>query len=135
MSGCIDPTGDQLKAFMASDLAEPVIMLNLLAFAATATYDPALGEPARSGAEAYGVYSETAQRTIEAVGGRILTVASGHKALIGPPDEWDAVVLVFYPSRQAFLDMIARPDYQAAVHHRTAGLSNTRLIPLPAPAA
>jgi hypothetical protein len=55
----------------------------------------------------------------------------GHVAVsvIAPEgEEWDDAVLVEYPSRKAFLDMLALPDYQAAVFHRTAALDDSRLI-------
>ena len=40
------------------------------------------------------------------------------------------VLLVTYPTAQAFLDMIQSPDYQAIVYHRSAALSDSRLIPM-----
>lgn len=40
---------------------------------------------------------------------------------------WDRVALVYYPSRAAFLDMMADPDYQAGLPYRAAGLKRTVL--------
>ena len=37
-------------------------------------------------------------------------------------------MLVQYPSRQAFITMVTRPDYLAASVHRTASLADSRLI-------
>jgi uncharacterized protein (DUF1330 family) len=34
-------------------------------------------------------------------------------------EEWNEAVLVEYPSRKAFLDMIGDPEYRAATVHRT----------------
>ena len=34
----------------------------------------------------------------------------------------------YYPSRAAFLEMLADPEYRAAHVHREAGLANTHLI-------
>ncbi len=56
-------------------------------------------------------------------GGQQEMVAIGGKA-----DEWDEVVCVRYPSRAAFLEMIDRPDYRAALYHRDAGLERTALL-------
>ena len=40
---------------------------------------------------------------------------------------WDRLILVFYPSRAAFLDMMKDPEYRAGLPHRTAGLKRTVL--------
>ena len=52
-------------------------------------------------------------------------------ALLGE-DSWDLVVLVEYPTRQAFLDMIGSPDYQAIAHLRTEALTKGELHPMDA---
>ncbi len=38
--------------------------------------------------------------------------------------------IVRYPSKAAFLEMVMNPDYQAITHHRTAALSDSRLVPM-----
>lgn len=63
------------------------------------------------------------------VGGQVLWMGKARTTFIGPTDEaWDEVVLAWYPSRSAFLRMVRSPAYQAIVHHRTAGLGDSRLI-------
>ena len=70
-----------------------------------------------------------ALRTVSEAGGRVVWAGEVAGTVIAPDGEgWDDAVLVEYPSRKAFLDMIARPDYQAAVPHRTAALEDSRLI-------
>ena len=50
-------------------------------------------------------------------------------SLIAPEEEeWDDVVLVEYPSRDAFVKMVESAEYQAVSPHRTAGLLDSRLI-------
>jgi uncharacterized protein (DUF1330 family) len=44
------------------------------------------------------------------------------------PNDWDDVVCVRYPSREAFLEMTQDPDYLAAHYHREAGLERTVLL-------
>ena len=39
----------------------------------------------------------------------------------GDADDWDAVILVEYPSRQAFLEMTSSPKYEDVSKDRTAG--------------
>lgn len=45
-------------------------------------------------------------------------------------DSWDLVVLVEYPSRQAFLDMIGSAEYQAIGHLRAEALARGELHPM-----
>ncbi len=44
-----------------------------------------------------------------------------------PGQEWDAVVLVRYPSREAFSRMVADPQYHAISHLRTEALTEAVL--------
>jgi uncharacterized protein (DUF1330 family) len=44
--------------------------------------------------------------------------------------DWDAVLLVRYPSRQAFSAMVNDPEYQQITHLRTEALSEAVLQPL-----
>ena len=56
-------------------------------------------------------------------------MANARVALIAPEQEhWDEVLLVRYPSPEAFLAMLADPEYRAATIHRTAALADSRLI-------
>ena len=58
-------------------------------------------------------------------------VISGASAgsLIAPPDEsWDQIVLVRYPSIDAFMAMIESTEYKGVVRHRTAALKDSRLV-------
>jgi len=49
--------------------------------------------------------------------------------LIAPEaEEWDDALLVEYPSRAAFLEMVSQPEYLAAAPHRSAALEDSRLI-------
>lgn len=49
--------------------------------------------------------------------------------VIGPQDErWDLAFVAYYPSAQAFIDMLRNPDYQRATRHRTAAVADSRLI-------
>jgi uncharacterized protein (DUF1330 family) len=69
---------------------------------------------------AYKRYSELAMPLIKARGGTVLWAGNGEAAAFGDPraDCWDYVVLVRYPSRAAFLDMVRSPEYAAANVHR-----------------
>ena len=59
---------------------------------------------------------------LESAGATVLYVGECSTALVATDEHWDAVLVVRYPSRAAFLAMVADPDYQAITHLRTAGL-------------
>jgi uncharacterized protein (DUF1330 family) len=130
----IDPTPAQLEDFVAraTTVTGPIRMVNLLRFHDVADYGdaPDPGETGPStGAEAYGRYGEVAMREVAAVGGHQFEAAMSHMTVIGPEDEtWDLVAIIEYPSAAAFLEMIAKESYRTCVHHRTAGLADTRII-------
>ena len=48
--------------------------------------------------------------------------------LIGPENEvWDEILIMQYPTRSAFEQMLDDPEYQAIVFHRTAAVQDSRL--------
>jgi uncharacterized protein (DUF1330 family) len=125
----IDPTPAQLEAFSNADRDAPICMLNLLKFRDKAVYDDGRDAGGISGMEAYNLYGAVAARKIGEVGGKILWGAPIDMTVIGDArDDWDMTVVVYYPSRQAFLTMVEQPDYQAASVHRHAGLARTAII-------
>lgn len=95
----------------------PVVMLNLLAFKPD------------GGRERYEEYGSAVAPLLEKVGGRIVYVGVPATALMGE-GSWDLVALVEYPTRQAFLDMVASPEYQAIGHLRTEALVKGELHPM-----
>ena len=126
----IEPTLEQLQR-LRDDVAEPgpVVMINLLRYRERAAYPAGVHAAPCSGREAYQRYAAVAINTIAAVGGRILWMGAVKLALIAPQgEEWDDAILVQYPSRQAFVEMVGRPDYQAVAVHRSAALADSRLL-------
>ncbi|MFI8482168.1 DUF1330 domain-containing protein [Pseudomonas sp. NPDC078700] len=126
----LNPSHEQLADFvqrMPDDT--PILMLNLLRFNAQAKYPEGSSQTPCTGQQAYGTYSKTALQKVQGVGGSVELLANAHVALIAPDDEhWDQVLLVRYPSKQAFLSMISDPEYRAVTQHRTAALADSRLI-------
>jgi uncharacterized protein (DUF1330 family) len=122
MSG-IRPNKAQFLALANAPDTGPVVMLNLLQFKAAADAGGA------SGASEYGKYSDVVVTMVEKQGGKVLWMGKADQVLIGDEtDEWDAVALVQYPSRKAFIDMVTTPDYEKAHEHRESGLERTVLI-------
>ncbi|MCE7080404.1 DUF1330 domain-containing protein [Streptomyces sp. ST2-7A] len=103
-------------------------MLNLLRFA-------------EGGRESYRRYSRAVAETfLPRHGGEVLYAGEGAAALVAEEgQEWDAVLLVRYPSREAFLGMVADPEYREVAEWRTVALTEAVLQPTrpwgrPAPA-
>lgn len=129
----INPTKEQFEAFRAHPRDGVIHMINLLKFRDRAAYAAEIdGDPNCSGAEAYQRYGRVAVKSVAAVGGRIVWSGSPELLFIGESggedDDWDEVLIVEYPDRDAFLRMMAMPEYQAGLPHRDAGLERTRLI-------
>lgn len=131
----IDPTPEAITKVLADAEANdgPIRMINLLKFKDVADYgdqpDPAGDAGPSTGAEAYGRYGAVALPLVATVGGSQFYSAAAHQTVIGPADEeWDMVAIIEYPNRAAFLEMVSKPEYQASVFHRTAGLADTRII-------
>jgi len=127
----IVPSTEQLKALVEKGPKGPLVMVNLLKFRARAAYgeDRAEARQALTGRDAYLRYGAVAQKCVAEAGGGI--VWGGNQALVAigdADDHWDQVICVRYPSVQAFLQMVQRPDYQAASYHRDAALERTALL-------
>jgi uncharacterized protein (DUF1330 family) len=119
----IRPNVDQFKELASSPKEGTVVMLNLLKFKSQAT------DGGGSGASAYRRYGDEAVRMIEEQGGRLLWAGKADQVLIGDPaEDWDQVLLVEYPSRKAFVEMVSKPAYNEAHKHRESGLERTIVI-------
>jgi uncharacterized protein (DUF1330 family) len=122
----VDPTGQDLKHFLADDPGGPVVMLNLLRFK-------------EGGRASYEEYARRIQPFLEKLSAEILFVGDLSTVLVAPDSHrWDTMLLVRYPSRQAFSSMVADPNYQEITGLRTESLEEAVLqatIPWPEPAA
>jgi uncharacterized protein (DUF1330 family) len=126
------PTPAQVKAMAESGPEGPIVMVNLLKYRAKAAYGPKRKEAKEnlSGREAYQRYGMVALQHVTGLGGRIVWGGPQKLVFIGEAatNDWDEIVCVYYPSRQAFLKMTQDPGYLAAHYHRDAGLERTVLI-------
>ena len=48
--------------------------------------------------------------------------------LVGQSAPWDQVTVIQYPDRDAFVDMIRDPAFQAGLVHRDAGLAEAVVL-------
>lgn len=113
----INPTGQGLKSFLEAAPDEPVVMLNLLRFR-------------EGGRERYEEYLAHFGVHAREVGGEVLYYGEGAEALVAEDGQaWDAVLLVSYPTRRAFSDMVRNPRYQEGTHLRDDALVEAVLQP------
>ncbi len=113
---------EELQKFMQQPDENSVVMINLLKFKKNTEN----GEP---GIASYFRYMQNAAPFLAKVGGKLLWHGVTDQYIIaGQDDRWDRVLLVEYPSRAAFLQMINMPEFQAIQHDRIAALEDTVLI-------
>jgi uncharacterized protein (DUF1330 family) len=112
----VDPRGADLKRFLQEDPGGPVVMLNLLRYT-------------EGGRELYAQYAAALTDTfLPRYGGEVLYAGEGSTALVAESgQDWDAVLLVRYPSREAFSAMVADPEYQQVTGLRTRALTEAVL--------
>src|SRR5260221_7776276 len=87
----------------------PVVMVNLVRFRERSL------DGAGSGWDAYVRYSKGDMPLLKKVGGTVIWAGRVEGVSVGDLGDgrWDWVVLVLYPSRAAFLEMMTSPDYAA----------------------
>jgi uncharacterized protein (DUF1330 family) len=131
VSGSIDPTREQFKAFMQAPQETLIHMLNLIRLNAVANYPadhPNHGK-AMSGLDAYREYSRTSAEIFKRVGGRQVWVGKPEAVLTGPlTEQWDLAFIAQYPNSLAFAEMIRNSQYKEHVKHRQAAVADSRLI-------
>ena len=111
----VDPTLDDLERFITEDQGGPVVMLNLLKLK-------------DGGLASYQAYAEKVVPFLAELGAEVLYVGECSTVLVAPEEhDWDLILLVRYPSRQAFGLMVANPDYLQITSLRTEALSNAVL--------
>jgi uncharacterized protein (DUF1330 family) len=114
----IRPNKDQFIELMNASDDGPVVMLNLLKF------------KARDGQAEYNKYGDSVIKMVESLGGKLLWLGKVDQTLIGPLDanDWDAIALVQYPNRKAFIEMATSKEYDGIHEHREGGLERTVVL-------
>ncbi|MFJ8184599.1 DUF1330 domain-containing protein [Streptomyces sp. NPDC096105] len=113
----VDPHKAVLQELGDQKPGEPFVMLNLLRFAP-------------DGRTSYEEYSRRAAVFLRQHGGELLYAGDGDTPLVaGQGQAWDAVLLVRYPSREAFVRMVTDPGYQEITRLRSRALTEAVLQP------
>ncbi|OBH16081.1 MULTISPECIES: DUF1330 domain-containing protein [unclassified Mycobacterium] len=118
MSHSLEPTPEQFAALATRPADEPVVMVNLLKFK-----NP-------GGRESYRRYALEVAPHLRRVGATVRYAGTAPAYVIGDDEKpwWDAILVVEYPTPQAFMDMVSTPEYAEVHQHRAAGLERGDLI-------
>ena len=107
---------------------QPFALINLLQYKEWADYPAETVTERLTGQQAYEHYAELSVPIINKVGGVPMWRGDFGVNLIGPEDEkWDEMLIMQYPTRGSFERMLADPDYQSILFHRTAAVKDSRL--------
>ncbi len=123
------PTADQFRAFRDDPHDGPIAQVNLLKFRVKAAYKPTDPEhdTEETGAAAYQRYADAFGVAAAEVGGTCLLMGTTERYFIGQGD-WDAVMIMQFPNRKAFITTLNHETYQDMHRHRDAGLLAQELI-------
>lgn len=124
------PSAEQINHLIAHGPAGEIYMLNLLRFNAQAQYPADADFESCTGEQAFTRYKAAVEPLLKKAGGTLQAMLDCHSSVIGESgDEFDEMLLVQYPSKEAFLGMISSDEYQAIVVHRMAAVEHSLLIP------
>ncbi|GAA4734175.1 DUF1330 domain-containing protein [Isoptericola chiayiensis] len=113
----VDASPSALAALRDHAPDEPVVMLNLLRFAP-------------GGRDTYADYMRGAAPFLQQYGGELVYAGEAGDALVAEEgQEWDAVLVIRYVSRDAFVRMVSDPGYQEVSTLRGRALSEAVLQP------
>jgi uncharacterized protein (DUF1330 family) len=114
----LEVTPEQIAALAARPVDEPVLMVNLLKF------------KTNGGLESYLRYAQEVTPHLQRVGAIVRYSGTGPAYVIGEGERpwWDAILVVEYPTPQAFIDMVGTPEYTEVHEHRAAALERGDLI-------
>ena len=96
---------------------EPIVVLNLLKFESPASIS------------SYMDYGAEFFRTFAQRGAEVLYCGKLMEKVQGDAGDWDVVLLVRYPNRKFFYDMLRSDEYQSFSHFREDALENGVLQP------
>jgi uncharacterized protein (DUF1330 family) len=118
MNASLEPTPERLAALAARPADAPVVMVNLLKFKTP------------GGLEHYAQYGRELVPHLARVGATVLYGGGAPAVVIGDGERpwWDAILVVHYPTPQAFIDMVTTPEYAKVHGHRAAALERGDLV-------
>ncbi len=114
----IEASSGELERFRRGDDGRPFVLVQLLRFA-------------EGGRDRYLQYSVQVLPILRSLGAQLIYGGECVEPLVaGEGQAWDAVVLVRYPNRTAYVQMQADPAYQDIAKLRHAALREAVLLPM-----
>lgn len=125
---------EHLRAWARADDGKPVYNLNLMRYYPTLRALPGADIAASGPAEANAIYEATVLPKLLQLGVSVPLGGSTQKILGGANpstnlitfqpelDNWSRVLVVRYPSRRAFLDLVSDPEYLKVMPYKLASL-------------
>jgi uncharacterized protein (DUF1330 family) len=114
----IEPGASDLERFRKAGDGRPFVLVQLLRFT-------------EGGRDRYLQYSVAAQPIVRSLGAQVLYAGECVEPLAAAEGQaWDAIVVVRYPSREAYVQMLDDPAYAAIAHMRKAALREAMFLPM-----
>lgn len=120
----INPEAALLEEMARSNLDEPIVMLNQLKYRKLAL--DGFGVDGLTGRQAFESYGKAFAKLEPIFGGQLVWMGKGNHLIIGDI-AWDIVMLVSYPTRRQFVDMMRDETYLSISPMRAAALLDSRL--------
>jgi uncharacterized protein (DUF1330 family) len=115
------------KAWMAADDGKPVYMLNLMRFNPELKHYAGAPDISATPREANAIYEDAAIPMLLKRGGFPIYAgeAQGANIMVHDPalDHWNRVLVVRYPSRRAFMDLVSDPAYREIAPYKLMALT------------
>ena len=120
----LEISDEQIKQLRSLPDDGPVIMANFC------KYRELSADGDGTGQDAYRRYSSCVISLLKERGGNILWAGNAEAVALGLPEDgdWDFIVLVQYPNRAAFIDMMTSPEYEECNFHRLNGLERHTIM-------
>jgi len=101
----------------------PVTMFNILKFKDQTEIEE------RTGESLYNRYSKNVKPLLEGVGGKLIWAGNTAQTIIGDYESIpDRILIIAYPHKQAFIDMVTSEDYKKIAGDRIMALEYGGLI-------
>ncbi len=124
LSNQVVPTKEEFVDFIKNYPSDtPLVMVNILKFKERS------GNGDESGRAAYKRYSKNMEPFLAKAGGKVIWAGNMTKTIIGDyTSQPDMMLLVWYPSKEAFIAMSTTPEYAVVSKDRKMALEYGALI-------
>jgi uncharacterized protein (DUF1330 family) len=121
------PSRTQWEAVLNNDNSGSVVIINYMKIRETAAY-PDGSDTDISGMDAMMRYFEISQKKVADHGGEFVIQGLFGSVVIGDDEDWDAIGIVRYPNKDAFVALFLDQEYREGHHHRVAATLRHKMI-------